>query len=174
MGHGAVIWRHMRVMKWWNKHIADIEYFIYDIWTPPERSAFGIQMFNSGGGIIFDSGWNFLMLTSVKWLDPGYPNHAHHNSGANWTPVGHMGHGQLALSLPNPRGWVEPGGLTVGWFLQECFHLQGNDAFISLVPRGMYFWGAPKRGWTNNMRTQLMAADVSAMPRNYHPVKIWH
>ncbi|HCQ7058019.1 hypothetical protein [Klebsiella oxytoca] len=169
---GERIDRTMMVLKWWNKTVSDIEYFIFDIWTPPERSPFGLQMFDGSGNIIFDSGWNFLMLSSVKWLDPGYPNHQNDTNGSNWTDVGHMGEGQLALALPNPRGWAEPGGMTVGWYLMECFHLQGNNARISLVPRGVYFWGSGSQRWTNNMRTQLMAADVSKMPRNYNPVRL--
>ncbi|MEQ5072246.1 hypothetical protein ABN090_21215, partial [Providencia rettgeri] len=35
---GERIDKTMMVLKWWNKTVSDIEYFVFDIWTPPERS----------------------------------------------------------------------------------------------------------------------------------------
>jgi hypothetical protein len=56
------VYRHFTVAKWWNKNVGDLQYYIFDRWLPSERSIYGIQMFDAGGRITFDSGWNFFKI----------------------------------------------------------------------------------------------------------------
>ncbi|MFP1463026.1 hypothetical protein ACLB1E_22235 [Escherichia coli] len=93
------------MFKWWNINIGTVQYYIFDKWIPPERSSYGMQLFDGSGGIIFDSGWYFLKLRDVKWLEPQYPNHSGHESGSNWSNVGHVSDdvNNTALSMPLGR-----------------------------------------------------------------------
>lgn len=173
---GSVTRKKTTVLKWANKNVGSVQYYIFDRWIPPERSKYGMQIFDKQGGIIFDSGWNFMMVRAVKWMDPGYPNHNTNDpDGGNWTNLGALGAGTIAVSLPNPRGWIYAGWSTFGVMLYECVHLTGTDnqAIVSLVPRGEYLDMAPSGGWTHaNTRSQMMAVDVSGLPTTYNPVII--
>ncbi|MBE5251715.1 hypothetical protein [Mixta mediterraneensis] len=173
---GSVTQKKATVLKWKNKDIGSLQYYIFDRWVPPERSDYGIQIFDENESIIFDSGWNFMMVRTVKWLDPGYPNHDTTDpDGGNWTNLGALGAGNIAISLPNPRGWIYTGWSTFGVMLYECVHLTGSDnqAVVSLVPRGDYLDMAPTGGWAHaNTRSQMMAVDVSRLPASYSPVTV--
>ncbi|WP_392738367.1 hypothetical protein AB3M75_07455 [Serratia ureilytica] len=164
-----------RILKWANKNVGAIQYYVFDRWIPPERSAYGLQISNAQGGIIFDSGWNFMKVNSVLWLDPGYPNkNINDPEGGNWTVVGSAGSGNLAMAMPNPRGYIVDGTSwsgSNGYMLYECFHFSDwdNKITVSLVPRGEYLWTAPKSGWANpNTRSQIMVIDVDGLPTNYY------
>lgn len=160
------------VYKWWNKNIGTVQYYIFDRWIPSERSSYGMQIFDQSGGIIFDSGWKFLKLRKVIWLDPGYPNHANHTSGANWTNIGSAGSGTLAVCMPHPRPYIIPTGV-FGYMTYECIHLDANNnVFCSLIPTGEYLDMAPQQGWVGSMRSQVMIADVDGLPTTYNPVTI--
>ncbi|CAI1599634.1 hypothetical protein RGJ22_003036 [Serratia marcescens] len=171
-----------KVMKWGNKDIGSIQYYIFDRWAPPERSSHGMQLFDSSGNIIFDSGWNFMKIRNVMWLDPGYPNHGHGDPNGgnpeneqNWTMIGAAGPGNLAMAMPNPRGWVTTNWRGEGWMMYECFHFSDwdNKITISLIPRGEYLWTPPNAGWANpNTRSQVMIIDVDGFPTNYYDAKI--
>lgn len=165
-----------KIMKWWNKDIGSIQYYVFDRWIPPERSSYGMQLFDGGGSIVFDSGWHFMNLRSVIWLDPGYPNHSTSDpEGGNWSVVGSAGAGELAMAMPIPRGWVQPDWGGQGTYLSECFHFSDwdNKITISLVPRSVYLWQAPRAGWGNeNSRSQIMVANVEGIPKNYNEVRI--
>ncbi|MBV4366305.1 hypothetical protein [Erwinia phyllosphaerae] len=173
---GSVTQKRATVLKWPNKDIGTLQYYIFDRWIPPERSEYGMQIFDATGGIIFDTGWNFMIVRAVKWLDPGYPNHDTTDpDGGNWTNLGALGSGNLAVSLPNPRGWIYTGWSTFGVMLYECVHLTGSDnqAVVSLVPRGEYLDMVPAGGWAHeNTRSQMMIVDVSQSPVSYNPVRI--
>ena len=173
---GNITQKQATVLKWANKNIGNVQYYIFDRWIPPERSEYGMQIFDSNESIIFDSGWNFMMVRSIKWMDPGYPNHDSSDpDGANWTNLGAVGSGNIAISLPNPRGWIYSGWSTFGVMLYECVHLTGSDnqVVVSLVPRGDYLDMAPQQGWSHaNTRSQLMAVDVSRLPTSYYPTTI--
>lgn len=84
-----------KIMKWGNKDIGSVQYYIFDRWIPPERSSYGIQISDAAGGLIFDSGWMFMKIRNVIWMDPGYPNHTGDDPevGTNWTVVGSAGAG---------------------------------------------------------------------------------
>ncbi|EDA0234948.1 hypothetical protein F8745_22975 [Salmonella enterica] len=175
-GEKSPLYKYFIVAKWWNKNVGDLQYYIFDRWVPPERSDYGIQMFDGGGNITFDSGWNFLKLRNVLWLDPGYPNHAGSEQGENWTNIGNAGPGNLALSMPLPRAWdFYGGGAGGGYRLYECFHLDGvNNVFISLVAYGVYLDMPPPTGWAHaGTRSQVMIADVSGLPVTLNPVPIY-
>ncbi|WP_332834569.1 hypothetical protein [Escherichia coli] len=162
------------VFKWWNINIGTVQYYIFDKWIPPERSSYGMQLFDGSGGIIFDSGWYFLKLRDVKWLEPKYPNHSGHESGSNWSNVGHVSDdvNNTALSMPLGRGWIES-SLQGGYYYNECCHLDGNgNLYISIIPTGVYLDISPTGGWVGSMKTQVMVADVSGLPTNYNPVEI--
>lgn len=176
IGAGAYIGEDLKsidVYKWWNIDMGTVQYYIFDRWVPPERSRYGIQIFDPSGAIIFDSGWKFLKLRQVTWLDPGYPNHAGNGNGANWTQVGSAGWGNLAVSMPHPRAYIIPTG-SFGTMCGECVHLDGaNNIFVSLLPTGNFLDMAPPQGWVDNvMRTQVMIADVDGLPTTYNPVEI--
>ncbi|EEM1821273.1 hypothetical protein GKA92_24580 [Salmonella enterica subsp. enterica] len=166
---GYALQKYFIVAKWWNKNVGDLQYYVYDRWIPPGRSKYGIQMFDQGGNITFDSGWDFLKLRRVLWMDPGYPNHQNDASGSEWTNIGSAGPGNLALSMPVPRAYDSR-----GFRLYECFHLDAaNNVFVSLVGYGVYLWGGPNPGWAHNMRSQVMVADVSGQPVTLNPVPIY-
>lgn len=167
-------WKSIDVYKWWNIDMGSVQYYIFDRWIPPERSSYGIQIFDPSGNIIFDSGWKFLKLRQVNWLDPGFPNHAGNGNGANWTQVGYAGAGNLAVSMPHPRGYIIPTG-SFGTLTAECVHLDANNnIFVSLIPVGNYLDMAPSAGWVDtHMRTQVMIADVSDLPTTYNPVTVY-
>lgn len=173
---GNVTQKQATILKWANKDVGSLQYYIFDRWVPPERSEYGMQIFDANESIIFDTGWSFMMVRAVKWLDPGYPNHESSDpDGGNWTNLGPAGQGNIAISLPNPRGWIYTGWSTFGVMLYECVHLTGvdNQMIVSLVPRGDYLDMAPSQGWAHaNTRSQLMAADVSRLPLSYNPVVI--
>lgn len=168
---GNALKKHIAVYAW-KQTLSDIEYFIFDRWTPGERSSYGMQVFNASGGIIFDSGWNFLTLKSVIWMNAGYPNHAGDSSGTNYTVIGSVPATKLAVAMPYSRFYTVA-GMASGGVLVECFHIAGNNITISLVPRGAYFWTPPNDGFFQyGMKSQVMCAEVSKMPQNYNPVKI--
>lgn len=166
-------WKSIDIYKWWNINIGTIQYYIFDRWIPPERSKYGCQIFDPSGAIIFDSGWKFLKLRKVIWLNPGFPNHAGNNNGANWTNIGSAGAGNLAVAMPHPRSYIIPTGV-FGFMTAECVHLDAsNNVFVSLIPTGEFMDMAPSAGWVDNvMRTQVMIADVAGLPTSYNPVKI--
>ncbi len=173
---GSQTMKRSTVLKWAGKNIGSLQYYVFDRWTPPDRSSYGMQIFDASGKIIFDSGWNFMMIKSVVWMDPGYPNHNTTDpDGGNWTNLGALGPGNFAVSLPNPRGWIYTGWGTFGVMLYECAHLTGTDnqVIVSLVPRGEYLDMAPTGGWVHtNTRSQMMAVDVSNLPINYNSLII--
>lgn len=172
---GSTTRKQATVLKWKNKDIGSLQYYIFDRWTPAERSEYGMQILDVNENVIFDSGWHFMMVRAVKWLDPGYPNHAGDPNGANWTNLGAVGAGNIALSMPNPRGWIYMGWSGFGVMLYECIHLAGSDnqVVVSLVPRGEYLDMAPSSGWAHaNTRSQIMAVDVSRLPTSYSPVLV--
>lgn len=163
------------LFKWWNINLGTVEYYIFDKWTPPERSDYGMQIFNSSGDIIFDSGWYFLNLRDVHWLDPQYPNHSDQEGGSNWTNLGNVVSSSLvgssALSMPVGRGWIET-SLQGGYYYGECCHLDSSgNLFISIIPTGVYLDTSPTGGWVGNMRSQVMVCDTSRLPLNYNPVE---
>lgn len=162
-----------KIMKWNNKDIGTIQYYVFDRWIPPERSSYGLQLFNEAGSIIFDSGWHFMNIQKVLWLDPGYPSHsASDPEGANWAVVGSAGVGNYAMAMPVPRGWVVNNWTGQGaYHLYECYHFSDidNKITISLVPRGEYLWTPPSDGWANpRSRSQVMVVKVDGMPTNYN------
>ena len=174
---GYALDKTIDVYKWWNLSIGTVQYYIFDKWIPPERSTYGMQIFDSGGGIIFDSGWRFLKLKKVIWLDPQYPNHSNQEGGSNWTNIGSVGDGDLAIAMPTPRFWDYYGlGTGSGQRLSECVHLdQDNNVLISLVVFGNYLDSPPATGWASiNARSQVMIADVSGLPTSYNPVVVDH
>ncbi|EHR8375599.1 hypothetical protein K5Y94_005157 [Escherichia coli] len=162
------------VFKWWNLDIGTIQYYIFDKWTPPERSDYGLQLFDRSGNIIFDAAWHFLRLRDVKWLDPTYPNHTSHESGSNWENVGLVTSdvSNSALSMPVGRGWTES-SMQGGYYYHECCHLDSaGNLYISIIPTGIYLDLAPSGGWAGSMRTQVMIADTTGLPVSYNPVEI--
>lgn len=166
-----------KIMKWGNKDIGSVQYYIFDRWIPPERSSYGIQISDAAGGLIFDSGWMFMKIRDVIWMEPGYPNHTGDDPevGTNWTVVGSAGAGNLAMAMPNPRGWIQRNWNGDGWMMYECFHFSDadNKITVSLVPRGEYLWTPPDGGWANpNTRSQIMVIDVNGLPTNYFDANI--
>lgn len=167
-----------RVHKWHNKNVGTLQYYIYDIWTPPERSDYGMQIFDErgkeGGGIIFDSGWHFMRLRAVKWLDPGYPNHVDDPAGFNYQTVMVLpANSNIALAMPVPRSYILNSGTTFGAFLYECFHYNASAGAvnISLVPYGEFLDMAPGPGWaSDNSRSQVMVIDTTGVPTNYNSI----
>lgn len=168
-----------QVMKWHNKNVGTLQYYIYDLWTPPERSDYGMQIFDErgkeGGGIIFDSGWHFMRLRAVKWMDPGYPNHsAQDPAGANYQTVMNLPpSGNYALAMPAPRSYVYATWGAFGVFLYECFHYNDStgDVNISLVPFGDYLDMPPTTGWASaDSRSQVMVLDTTGVPTNYNSI----
>lgn len=168
--------RVARFYKWWNKNVGTIQYYVFDKWVPPERAqGYGMQMWDANGTLTFDSSWNFLRIRSVRWLDPGFPNHAANKNGANWTDIGAMGAGNLAISMPFPRGFIIPTGV-FGTYCIECMHLagSGNNAYISVIPKGEYLdmignlngWAHPKG------KSEVLIADVNGIPTNYNPLVV--
>ncbi|BEM58892.1 hypothetical protein SME22J_27530 [Serratia marcescens] len=177
LGESVTVEMKFSIYKWWNKDVGTMQYYVFDRWIPPERSRHGLQLFNRDGSLVFDSGWYFMKIRNVFWLDPGYPNHSSVNpEGANWTVIGSAGAGNLAMAMPVPRGWI-----TWSWtgnngtYLHECFHFSDwdNKITISLVPRGEYLWTPPRDGWANTRsRSQVMVIDVDGLPTNYRGVNV--
>ncbi|MGK3115331.1 hypothetical protein [Candidatus Pantoea formicae] len=166
--------KRFRIYKWYNLNASGLQYYIFDRWIPPERSEYGIQMWDDSQNLSFDSGWNFLTIRNVLWLDPGYPNHSNDTGGANWTQVGSAGSGTVALSMPCPRTWKYFKDISSSpRSMLECFHLDtSNNIFTSLVPQGVYINDSPVlNGWADSItRSQVMVADVSRLPASYNPV----
>lgn len=162
--------QQINIYKWWNLNIGTMQYYIFDRWIPPERSDFGIQIFDGSGSIIFDGGWKFLKLRDVIWLDPGYPNHQSHGSGANWSNVGNVGTGDLSVAMPICRKYVYMGGSTFGNLMGECVHMTpSGDVFCSVVDLGQFLDAPIGEGFVGGMRSQVMIADVSNLPTSYNP-----
>ncbi|TCW50775.1 hypothetical protein EDC53_102343 [Phytobacter diazotrophicus] len=153
--------------KWWNLDIGTVQYYIFDKWIPPERSTYGMQIFDAAGNIIFDSGWNFMKLRKVVWLDTGFPNHAGHLSGSSWTNIGNAGEGNLSIAMPVSRGYIYSAGV-FGHMTYECVHLDTDgNMFCSLVDAGEFLDVTAAFGYVGDMRSQVMVADVSTLPTNY-------
>ena len=165
-----------KIMKWGNKDIGSVQYYIFDRWIPPERSSYGIQISDAAGGLIFDSGWMFMKIRNVIWMDPGYPNHTGDDPevGTNWTVVGSAGAGNLAMAMPNPGvdttelEWRRLDDVRV---LSLFGRRQQDNSFIG-SSRG-YLWTPPDGGWANpNTRSQIMVIDVDGLPTNYFDANI--
>ncbi|HFE3440732.1 TPA: hypothetical protein ACF3I9_002138 [Klebsiella aerogenes] len=167
-GDGA--WtKYIQVYKWGNLNFDYVQYYLFDRWIPPERSTYGLQIFDGGGGIIFDGGWNFLKIRDVIWMDPGYPNHANDVNGSNWTMVGNVGGGNWALSMPFAREWTYYDGV-YSYRLNECSHTDGaGNIFCSLVKTGDYYDIYPYNDWIHRMRSQIMVCDVTGLPNTLNP-----
>lgn len=164
------------VYKWWNLDCGTIQYYIFDRWIPPERSNYGVQIFDGGGGIIFDGGWNFMKLVDVMWVDPGFPNYSGSEAGFNRQYIGGLPGGDLAVAMPNVRYWSHSGFAEFGWRLGECANLDaGNTQILTslcmtykhldMIPEG-------SRWASQSSRSQIMIADVSQLPKTYNPVAI--
>lgn len=162
----------LNVKKWWNKSVGALQYFIFDRWIPPERSTYGMQIFDAAGSIIFDSGWRFLKLKKVIWLNPGFPNHAGAMSGSNWTNIGNAGPGALAVSMPLARGYIYRASV-FGYYCTECVHLDArNNVYCSLIQAGEFLDQTVGFGFTGKMKSQVMVADITGLPTTYNPVPV--
>lgn len=162
--------KFIELFKWHNKNIGTVQYYLFDRWIPPERSTYGLQIFDGGGSIIFDGGWNFLKLRDVIWMNPGFPNHASNINGANWTQVGNVGNANnIALSMPWAREWIVSDGI-YSYRTNECCHYDGSgNLFSSILLTGEYLDLFPQNGWIHQMKSQIMVADVTGLPTSYNP-----
>ena len=160
--------------KVYDKTIGTLQYYVFDRWTPPERSDWGLRISNASGAVVFDSGWNFLKLRKVIWLDPGYPSHSPDEvQGNNYINIGNVGAGTLAVAMPNPRAWFFYTNLAYanGVVAYEAVHIDANNnVFISLAPWTTFLDQYPGDGWAHQSRSEVMVADVSNLPTTYNPL----
>lgn len=162
--------KFIQIFKWHNLNFDYVQYYLFDRWIPPERSDYGLQIFDSSGAIIFDGGWNFLKLKDVIWMDPGYPNHSNDTGGSNWTNIGNIGTGSnIALSMPFAREWTFYDGI-YSYRLNECCHSDGSgNIFCSLVLTGDYLDIYPYNDWVHRMKSQIMICDTTGLPNTLNP-----
>lgn len=164
-------------LKWWNFSITgDIEYYIFDTWTPSERSSSGLQVYNpTTKQIVFDSGWYLMNIVQLHQIPVNAPAL---EWGSNYAYEIELGIStNIAVGLSSYREiWIDSGsggsgGVndTVGWFLRDCAWIEGTKAkisyVISIVDNTSY--DSRSSRWHNKDVTYLYAIDTTRLPNPY-------
>lgn len=125
--------------KWWNINIEnDIQYYIFDMWQPPERSTKGLQVWNSvTKELIFDGlAWYPLQIKKIFNIPHDVPGT---KWGTDYAYVVDTGLSEnIAVGFSSYRSFTVAsysGGANAngiwGWMLRECAWSVGGTVYVS-------------------------------------------
>jgi hypothetical protein len=158
--------------KWWNLTIPSfIQVYVFDQWTPPERTGTGMQLFRPPE-ITYDSSWNFLKIIQSHVIPAYNPPLTYNSTGsAEYTINTGLTPGNFAVGFGHYRmariifddydGYIMRDGL---WLQNSAIKIHHSVVFDRRVTPSGVGW----QGWYMNAgTTTVYVADVTNLPNSY-------
>lgn len=171
--------RGFNIYIWHNFTLKDpIEYYIFDIWQPPERGA-GLKLWNDKGELVYHSAWYRLKLVSFHELSydqsPDLKKDYKVDISAYRKYSNNLGVfipyvRRAMLHLYNSYVYV-PGGFTTDYaaeLAEGFFFRDENTVQHALVNLGSdNGWWKSMSGWTTPGSTYIFMVDLDGIPLGY-------
>ena len=171
--------RGFALYVWHNFTIEEgIEYYIFDVWEPPERGP-GLKLWNNEGRLIYHSAWYRLKLVSFHELTYEQSPNAQKDYKVDISAYRKYSN-NLGVFIPYARRamltalghgkYVEGAFGTVGaWELIEGFFFSdANTLQHGLVSVGLGIgWWDPINAWMTPGSTYIFMVDLDGIPLGY-------
>lgn len=146
----------------------NVEYFIFDNWTPPTEN-FGLELRNSNGETVYHSSWYRMRVVG------SYVSTVNPEVGGSYDvsiPASARGLKKLAMMVANPRiAMLENRKYNENYaqILRDAVYFKNSTtATVCMIPfnadRG---WWSPKTEFWNSAPLMILFIDVSDYPTNY-------
>lgn len=175
----ALQFRGYRLYAWWNLTIQDgIEYYIFDVWQPPERGP-GLKLWNNDGMLVYHSAWYRLKLVSFHELtyaeSPNLQQDYKVDISAYRKYSNNLGifipYVRRALVEAHGHGQNFPGGFSTegAWELIEGFFFKDeNTVQQTLIDTGTSTgWWRVIDTWMTPGSTYIFMVDLDGIPLGY-------
>lgn len=178
-GVSGLQFRGYTLYAWWNFTVQDgIEYYIFDVWEPPERGP-GLKLWNNEGRLMYHSSWYRLKLISFHSLnydqspdlqkDYKVDISAYRKYSKNlgiFIPYIRRGQTQLGgHSYGAPGAFYTAGAAEI---VEGFFFRDENTIQQTLISMGTSTgWWSPQDIWLTPGTTYIFVVDLDGIPLGY-------